>query len=117
MVWDSKGQDGSSYGIYGQFYDPTGNAIGAEFRVNAHTVSSQDSPSVTGNSEGYFVTWESDFQDGSSSGIYGQFYDPAGNTIGTEFQLTYTAFSQRSPAVASAGANYLAVWKSDFQDG
>ena len=75
VTWQSSGQDGSGYGVYGQRYAADGTAAGAEFQVNTHTSSTQSQPSVTALTEGGFVvTWGSDNQDGSSFGVYGQRY-------------------------------------------
>lgn len=42
VVWQSGGQDGSGYGIYGQHhYGSDGNSIGNEFQVNNYTNSNQ----------------------------------------------------------------------------
>jgi hypothetical protein len=35
VTWQSYGQDGSNYGIYGQRYNAAGVAQGTEFRVNS----------------------------------------------------------------------------------
>ena len=75
VTWQSSGQDGSSYGVYGQRYDQAGNSVGDEFQVNTYTDRSQDSPSVVALSDGGFVvTWQSGDQDGSSYGVYGQLF-------------------------------------------
>ena len=77
VTWVSDGQDGSSYGIYGQRYDAYGVRQGSEFRVNAYTDLRQDEPSVTALTDGgWVVTWSSDEQDGS--GIYAKRYTAQG---------------------------------------
>ena len=77
VTWVSDGQDGSSYGIYGQRYDAYGVRQGSEFRVNAYTDLNQDEPSVTALTDGgWVVTWSSDEQDGS--GIYAKRYTAQG---------------------------------------
>ena len=38
VVWQSKGQDGDGFGIYGQWYDSSGTKIGSEFKINTTTV-------------------------------------------------------------------------------
>ena len=55
-------------------------------------------PSVASDAAGNFVVvWESDGQDGSSSGVFGQRYDSTGAPLGGEFQVnTYTTGDQRS---------------------
>ena len=40
--WSSMGQDGSGWGTYAQWFDPSGAAMGAEFRIN-HTTSGRQS--------------------------------------------------------------------------
>ena len=48
--------------------------VGPEFRVNTYTTSTQASPSVASDPNGNFVVvWQSDGQDGSGYGVYGQF--------------------------------------------
>ncbi|MEX2140632.1 MAG: hypothetical protein WD894_15320, partial [Pirellulales bacterium] len=65
VTWTSLGQDGSSYGVYGQRYAADGSTLGGEFRVNTTTTESQDFPSVAMDEAGNFVvTWTSLGQDG-----------------------------------------------------
>ena len=120
VVWHSYGQDGSLYGVYGQRYDASGVAQGAEFRVNTHTGDEQQYPRVTGlNGGGFVVVWQSYVQDGGGWGTYGQRYDVAGVAVGSEFQInTYTASHQLTPSVASLDdGGFVAVWHSYGQDG
>nr|WP_315182272.1 PKD domain-containing protein [uncultured Albidiferax sp.] len=59
-VWTSTGQDGSSYGVFGQRYSSTGTTVGSEFRVNTSTSSNQYQSTVASLSHGGFVvTWNS----------------------------------------------------------
>src|SRR5262249_17999736 len=46
MVWDSSGQDGDSYGVYGRRYTLAGTPDTAEFRVNTTTVGSQRAAAI-----------------------------------------------------------------------
>jgi len=120
VVWMSAGQDGSSYGVFGQRYASTGAPLGSEFRVNTQTPNNQLVPSVASDSSGDFVVvWVSDVQDGSSYGVFGQRYASTGSPVGPEFRVnTYTTQSQRYPAVASSSpGNFVVVWTSDTQDG
>lgn len=49
--------------------------LGPEFRINSYTASAQSYPSVATLTDGGFVvTWQSNGQDGSGYGIYGQRY-------------------------------------------
>ena len=80
VVWQSQFQDGGGpgppgddYGVFGQRFSAAGAPLGAEFRVNTHTAREQRWPAVAAQGIGQFVvTWDSDMQDGSSWGIFGQ---------------------------------------------
>jgi Ca2+-binding RTX toxin-like protein len=94
VTWTSGSQDGypSDYGIYGQRYDAGGIKQGTEFRINTYTAYDQLDPSVAALADGGFVvTWESQNQDGSSYGIYGQRYDANGDVFYANPLLISTA--------------------------
>ncbi|MDH6059449.1 DUF4347 domain-containing protein, partial [Chrysosporum bergii ANA360D] len=47
--------------------------VGSEFQVNTYASNAQANPSITTLKDGGFVvTWQSDVQDGSGNGVYGQ---------------------------------------------
>jgi hypothetical protein len=76
VVWSSYAQDGSTYGVFGQRYNGVGGTTqGTEFRVNTYTPNSQTRPAVAADGPGNFVvTWDSQLQDGSGLGVFGQRY-------------------------------------------
>jgi hypothetical protein len=77
VVWRSSLQDQSAFGTYAQRYESSGVPLGAEFRVNTYTTNNQWNPSVAAVASGDFVVvWESDLQDGSGLGVFGQRYRP-----------------------------------------
>jgi hypothetical protein len=77
VVWTSAAQDGAGDGIFGQRYDSSGAPLGPEFRVNTYTTSDQRRPSVAADALGRFVVvWDSQLQDGSGTGVFGQRYAP-----------------------------------------
>ncbi len=120
VVWRSFAQDGSGYGVYGQRYDASGNAVGGEFAVNTHVTDDQLDPVVTALADGgYVVVWSSMLQDGFSHGVYGQRYDAAGNPDGGEFLInTFVSGQQYQPAItAMPDGGFLVTWTSDGQDG
>jgi phosphoheptose isomerase len=83
VVWQSLGQDGSSYGIFGQRYNAAGVAQGAEFRLNTFTTDNQRHPSIAMDADGDFIAaWRSDGQDGSSSGVYARRFTGATDNAG-----------------------------------
>jgi Ca2+-binding RTX toxin-like protein len=119
ICWQSSGQDGSGAGIYAQRYDAAGSAVGTETRINTYTSGDQTAPCVAAlHDGGYIVTWQSNLQDGSSTGIYVQRYDSAGATVGGEILVnTTTADAQANPAITVlANGGYVITWQSDLQD-
>ncbi len=80
VVWTAYGPDGSGYGVMARVYEANGTAIGAEFIVNASTLSTQFQPSVTATPDGgFFVTWYSDQFGGSYTyDILGRKFDASG---------------------------------------
>jgi hypothetical protein len=127
VVWTSgcstsgcTGQDGSSWGVYGQRFDADGNKAGSEFQVNTWTTDWQAEPSITSlSSGGFVVVWESEGQDGSLGGVYGQKFDSSGNKVGSEFQVnTWTTSDQSRPSMSSlSNGGFVVVWQSVGQDG
>ena len=120
VTWASDGQDGSSYGIYGQRYDADGVEAGGEFHVSTYTDDQQRYPSITGLLDGGFVvTWQSLGQDGSDWGVYGQHYDLNGASVGGEFQVNTheTGFQVLAVATALADGGFLITWGSQNQAG
>ena len=90
VVWESSGQDGSSYGVYAQRYAADGSKQGEEFLVNSHTTDSQENPSVAMHEDGsYVVVWQSTDQhyafvsSGSpSNSIYQSLCQSAASSLG-----------------------------------
>jgi hypothetical protein len=75
VVWQSYTADGSNDGVFGQRYASSGAPLGSEFRINTYTTGDQDRPAVASDASGNFVvTWQSQAQDGSSEGVFGQRY-------------------------------------------
>ena len=113
-----KGDDG--YGVFGQLYDASGNAVGSDFHVNTYTDHHQGGPSIVSLEDGGFlVTWVSSRQDGGVSGIYGQFYDSNGDKSGNEFLLkTHLTGYPGSHLVTnlSDDGSIVVVWPYESQD-
>lgn len=120
VVWDSFGQDGSSFGVFGRRYDSSGDANGPEFQINTQTGYSQSNPAAAWSADGTsVVVWQSEHQDGSLFGVFGQAYDPSGAPSGPEFQVnSYTPGNQAYPAVAAdPDGGFVVVWEDSSQDG
>ncbi len=88
VAWDSLDQDGNAPGVFAQRYDAAATPIGVEFHVNTYTRATQRAPSVAADGSGSFVVlWESDTQDKSGFGIFGQRFAAAGPISGKTILL------------------------------
>jgi|GEM_PF-1766611 len=112
-VWQSFGQDGDLYGIYGQRFDSAGTAIGDEFKVNDITNSTQTLPHVISTADGGFVVgWQSTHL---TAGVYIQAYDSTGSSIGNnrivnvDGTLTVNN-SNNIELVQLSGGDIVAAW-------
>ncbi len=114
VVWDSFGQDGSGNGIFGQRFSSSGAKVGPEFQVNTYTTSTQQGPSISADgADNFLIVWNSNSQDGSGFGVFGQRLDRLGNKVGSEFQInTYTTMHQANPAVINDGRGFVVMWNS-----
>ncbi len=73
VVWTSTGQDGSGDGIFARLFDPSGNPMSDEVRINDFTDGNQKAPQVASDGLGNFiVVWQSQGQDGDGFGIMGR---------------------------------------------
>jgi hypothetical protein len=116
VVWYSGGQDGSSAGVFGQRYSPSGAPDRGEFQVNLSTFGAQYAPDVAHFSSGQFVIVWQGYGDPSDedSGIFA-LIDSVG--IPSELHVnTFTTSLQVRPAVAASAAGFVVVWASR-QDG
>ena len=121
VAWQSAGQDGSGYGVFGQRVGSFATPIGGEFRVNSYTSLDQSLPRVAAAQFGDFViVWQSLNQDGDAAGIFAQRFSGGGGPLGGEFRVnSYTTAAQSGPAIAVRGnpGDVVVVWTSAGQDG
>ncbi|HVZ50565.1 MAG TPA: Ig-like domain repeat protein [Pseudolabrys sp.] len=123
VVWQSYGQDGSGYGIYGQMFDANGKRKGAEMRINTTAVGDQTTPAVVGLKDGSFiVVWSSNSRTTQVPGILAQRFNANGKRLGGELQFSsYTDMEptrdQTLPATALTDGGFVVVWVSHGQDG
>jgi Ca2+-binding RTX toxin-like protein len=118
VFWQS--WDGSSDGIKGQRYNADGSANGGIFTVNTTTASAQAAASAAATPDGGFiVVWESEGQDGSDYGIYGQRYAANGSALGAEFQVNGgTQYGQRAADIeVAADGSFIVAWRSEGGSG
>ena len=120
VVWQSNGQDGYGYGVYGQRYNASGGPLGSEFGVNSYTDYDQMYPNVASDADGDFVViWESVNQDGDSRGIYGQRFNAAGEILDSEFQVNTNTSSIQwlSDVAMDSDGDFVVVWESYVGEG
>ena len=121
VVWQDSVQDGSSFGVFARRFDSAGVPLDSEFQVNTYTLGPQGDVGVAADLAGNFlVVWESEAQDGSNRGVFGQRFDASGDFAGSEFQInTYTTGNQQDPAVAAIDSGgWIVAWTgSGEQDG
>ncbi|WP_428937667.1 calcium-binding protein [Fontivita pretiosa] len=123
IVWVSTGgQDGSADGIYGQRYDASGAAVGAEFLINTTTAGNQNAPDVAmADDHRFIVTWHDwNATDGDGVGVFAQRYDTNGNPQGAEQLVnTTTTADQGSPTIdiTPDASQYVIAWDSSASGG
>jgi hypothetical protein len=120
VAWQSAGQDGSGLGVYARRFGADGSALEHEFPVNAHKPSDQSRPSVAAAAAGGFViVWQSQNEDGSGIGVFGQLYNADGDLLDAQFLVnTITDGHQALPAVAMApDGRFVVAWVNNSGKG
>ncbi|KKJ76823.1 hypothetical protein WH95_10995, partial [Kiloniella litopenaei] len=113
-VWSAKSAAGD-YDVYSRIYDAGGNALTSEQRINVTTVDKQANVSVAGLAYGHVVTWTSNLEDGSGSGIYAQVFDDNGEKLNDPVRLNQNSASEQdaSNVTGLADGGFVAVWQSN----
>src|SRR5207302_1760824 len=111
VVWESQGQDGAGYGVYGQRYTAAGVALGGEFAVNAATANNQAGPVVAVDGAGDFTAVWLSYAAAGPVSVTARRFNAAGAALGGEFYVPSAAPGSQSGrlAVAADGANDLLV--------
>ncbi|VVP43813.1 hypothetical protein PS880_04987 [Pseudomonas fluorescens] len=120
VTWARGEKITSDWDVYQQRYAASGGKVGGETQVNTTTAGDQVHPAATMLVDGgWLVTWESDGQDGSESGVYQQRYAASGVKVDVEKRVnTTTSGSQYHPAItALADGGWVITWHSRPQDG
>jgi len=108
------------YDIVMQSFDAEGIPITLPYIINTCIEGNQGHPRIAVNGHGeYLVVWDSQGQDGSCHGIFGQLCNGFGDLDGGELALnSYVTGRQWYPdAAMSRDGKYLVVWVSEGQDG
>jgi len=116
VVWTGP-SDTTQYGIFARRYASTGTPQGAEFQVNTYTGAGyKESRGVAADADGDFVvTWRSNDQDGSYSGVFARRYDSTGTPQGGEFQVNTSTYRDQgyyyARVAAEANGDFVVVWE------
>jgi hypothetical protein len=116
VAWQSFGQDGSDWGVFGQRFDSDGALVDGEFQINSSTEYAERSPDVTRDLDGNFlVVWVRAFA--PVPGIFGQRFNSLGATVDGEFRVDQGSLTDPAdPAVAQVGdGGFMVVWEG-YQD-
>jgi uncharacterized delta-60 repeat protein/CSLREA domain-containing protein len=112
--------DSNSGDVFYRRFDSTGTAIGSAVRVNSTTTDAQGNARVAMASNGTFVvTWTSNLQDGSGTGIYARRFAADGTALAGEFRVNTTLTGNQSePTIAmSASGAFVIGWISSDGSG
>ena len=88
VVYQSQGQDGDGFGVYGRSYDAAAVALTTEIRINSEIMDNQDRPAVAKNDAGFTVVFRHNDTD-----LVARDYDAASLPLGDQ----YTVFSGTGP--------------------
>jgi hypothetical protein len=123
--WQQQSATTGGWDIFAQLFQSNGSAaptaLAPAFQVSGpSTAFCRQTPAVAADAAGDFViVWASNEGPGGTNGVFGQFYNSAGQTVGQRFQVnTTTTYDDQAPAVAMTGdGRFLVVWQSSGQDG
>ncbi|MDZ7319337.1 MAG: gliding motility-associated C-terminal domain-containing protein [candidate division KSB1 bacterium] len=118
VVWEDARN--GNWDIYGQRYNPMGEAIGGNFKINTDTNNrtGHHNAAVAVAADGHFiVVW----QHAEHEAIYGQMYDSQGQPVGGNFEVDDPALRQGQVAYPEISLNhatgeFVVVW-DDFHHG
>ena len=106
---------GNSWDIYARSFTSAGAGSGGTVtNVNSHLYGDQYAPRISALGTDYLIVWTSMGQDGSRTGVYGQFLRGDSSPLGGEFRVNSTTVSRSvQPVVVSDGnSQFLAIWSS-----
>ena len=115
VVWGNYDKtNGDDADVYAQRFDNTGNAVGANFRVNTTVLGNQELSSVAMDATGDFVVaWDNYTQAGTNIGVFAQRFSANGSAAGSEFEVAPILGILEQPGVAmDAVGDFVVSWQS-----
>lgn len=114
VTWDSKGQDGDSYGEYGQRFDSNGNKVGGEIHLSGTTAGTQDSSAIVAFAGGLAVVYNSSplGTDGAATNydVKMRIFDTNGNPVGSEVTVASGTGHQDFVSASNYGGGFVVTW-------
>jgi hypothetical protein len=117
MIWED---DQNDFDLYGQLITPSGSLSGTPFLIKSGF--GRQSPGGIGfDGTNFLVLWKDndpndngqcDSGEGTCEDVYGQLVTTAGALLGPAIPISTQDESQKAPAVAFDGTNYLVAWAS-----
>ncbi|MDP7061384.1 MAG: hypothetical protein QF489_00430 [Planctomycetota bacterium] len=117
LVWNSKRQEGGTFGVYARIFDDQGQPLSAEIHVNEFLPQAQwQAAAAFAADASLWIAWESFGQDGSGAGLVARRFDANGNPFGGELAINQQRDGEQTQVVLAAGPQQqmLAVWASRF---
>lgn len=117
-TWASLGQYGSTWGIYAQRFDATGDPIGNEFLVTSTTSAHESFSRVASDAQGNFVVaWHAG--SGDEYDILARRFDSNGVPLGPEFLVNQSVAGVQylSDLSMNAAGDWVVTWQDRFNPG
>jgi hypothetical protein len=114
VIWNSERQDGDGAGVFGKVFGADGQPLSPEFQVNTTTIGDQQDARLAAFGDGTFVVMWSQFAPYPET-IMGQRFDPAGDPLGSEFEVVDDEFRDifALEVAAAAGNEFVVVWGAE----
>ena len=120
-VWQSFGQNGMAYEIYGQIFDNEGTPIGGEKKIGytggTGYCKTDTNPYIYFNGSVYIVAWQAlDISGGYQDGYYqiqARLFDTSGNSIKNIFVNSNDPLEQSFPVITGNNDYFLIAWRSN----
>ncbi|HEY2289339.1 MAG TPA: hypothetical protein VGM86_01440 [Thermoanaerobaculia bacterium] len=114
VVWQSKEQDGSGLGLYGQRFAANTEKLGGEFLIPTTTAGDQGEGAIAMDLKGNFVVaWRgADPANPDRNAIFAQRFKANGERIGGEFQVSEAidGFEDDSKIAMDGQGNFVITW-------
>jgi len=116
-AWESWGQDGDGYGVFGQLFAANGAKLGAEMIWSQTTSGNQRFPRLTGIPDGICAGWSDWGLDGDGGCVVIRSFDAAAKPTGKEIVANEFSPGDQMLSCLAAGPDgtVLVVWSGQGQ--